>query len=290
MAAPGSCDHFVETGIVPLLHSSSSTCWICTRVLDAERIPSQIHCGHVFCKGCIEAWAKTGHSRCPEKRCRQRLIFPSVEVELAKHPDLISKVVSDFREEMSMGRADRVGRELRYNIQEAYTAAQFFAEYHRGKVSLPAEDFGISIDMNAIDAHLVAIGNIAPVMAWEVGKPYTSRQTDTMPSILEAIHVVFQRLSRQQIHSNHEDMRLARMLKASVAEELAKQGVDLHECGFTADGSSPGNRERDFNMLLNYMLLVAHQSLLSKPLPPIGSAYTERAGKRAKLFMTNVRR
>jgi len=168
------------------------------------------------------------------------------------------------------------GRKLRHggslNIAETtkfvsrhkvMAAAKLFRAFRRKEVSLPNKEFGVRFGVNEVDPHLVAIGNVAPALAEEEGQPYTTKQAEQLPSILEAVHTVFERQSGKQLP---QGVGKFVALRSAVLKELSAKGVDLVASGFQATPEDYA-READFNMLLQYMLLVAHRSLVNKPLP-----------------------
>lgn len=272
MTVPGTVEHFVTTGIVPLLRPSTDLCVLCKRTLEADRRPSQIPCGHTFCWICIAGWAGSGHPHCPSENCKIRLFAspPPDSPPMSGPKDTLSKVLWEFREALINRRVECISSDIKQDVNAAFEAAEFFVGFRRREVSLPKATFAIRIDMNLISAHLIALANIAPALASEVGKTYSSKQIEQMPRILEAVHTVFQRLTFTVTHSREEDIDVCRPLKASIVEELQRQRIDLQESGFLTDPASVSvnNRTADFDMLLEYLILVCHQSTVNTPLPP----------------------
>ena len=222
----------------------------------------------MFCNICIAGWAGGGHPHCPI--CPNSLFLAAAPEDVVVPKSPLSRVVDDFRETLYVRAAYRVGRNINFNTDASYAAAMFFASFRRGEVKLAETRFGIRFNTKEIDAHLVALGNIAPDLAAEVGKPYTSKQLEHLPRVLEALSAIFGRLGRMRVDCLDEDASTATILKASVCAELQRQGIDLYESGFMAEAArseSRKDRTKDLDTLLDYVLLVAHQSLLNKPLP-----------------------
>ncbi|OTA35273.1 hypothetical protein BTJ68_04312 [Hortaea werneckii EXF-2000] len=98
--------------------------------------------------------------------------------------------------------------------------------------------------MSVIDAHILAVANIAPAYAFEVGKPYTSAQLRHFPMILAAIHGSLRALMRIDISGGlHSPGWLIDSLRASMDAWLRKKGASLKSSGFEgkeAEGTAIG--------------------------------------------------
>ncbi|KAK5122462.1 hypothetical protein LTR85_004046 [Meristemomyces frigidus] len=278
---------FLTIGIVPLQNLSPNRCHLCKQVMTSNRHPCQTPCGHCFCTSCVKNWAVSGQSWCPfyPDSCDNSLYYPGVSEDEAQRPDAITTVVRKLKEALDAGTAEKVGRDLHFNPQDICDAAQFFAVYHRSNSNSLPEDFSVLIDMNTIDAHLVAFGNLSPALAFETGTPYTSKQTTEVPRILEAISTVCRTLAAQQDEYSLQGTELTRDLKAAVHKELAKRDIDVRQSSVpNAIATESSQQKNGLDSLLDYLLLVAHRTLLSKP------TYKARAEKRARLATKNVRR
>ncbi|RMY76515.1 hypothetical protein D0862_13726 [Hortaea werneckii] len=274
----GSPGHFIRTGLVPLHYQPvGELCDLCKNAYESERIAVQIPCGHIGCKTCMAGWIGGGHEHCPF--CRMRLVFnppTSVAQRLAKESpvlvrDALGRAVADFKACLVRGAVERVDSNINFKPSEVLEAGKTFALFIRGHVGLPTSMCGVAIQMSVVDAHILAVANIAPAYAFEVGKPYTSVQLRHLPMILAAIHATLRALVRIIISGGLDSPGwLINSLKASVDARLNKQGASLESSGF--EGQEAEGTAIDLDTILQYIVFVLHRCLINKPLPPVPSS------------------
>ncbi|KAI6879861.1 hypothetical protein KC360_g4309 [Hortaea werneckii] len=177
----GTPGHFIRTGLVPLHNQPvGELCELCKNPYSVKRIAVQIPCGHIGCKTCMAGWIGGGHERCPF--CRMRLVFSpptSMAHKLAQEApvlvrDALGRAVADFKACLVRRAVERVDSHINFRPSEVLEAGKTFALFIRGHVGLPTSLSGVVFQMNVIDAHILAVANIAPAYAFEVGKPYNS--------------------------------------------------------------------------------------------------------------------
>ncbi|KAI7204511.1 hypothetical protein KC316_g4232 [Hortaea werneckii] len=273
----GSPGHFIRKGLVPLHHQPvGELCELCRNPYSAERIAMQIHCGHVGCQTCMAGWFGGGHERCPF--CRMRLVFSpptSMARRLAQETpvlvrDALGRAVADFKACLVRRAVERVDSNINFRPSEVLEAGKTFALFIRGHVGLPTSMCGVAIQMSVMDAHILAVANIAPAYAFEVGKPYSSAQLRHLPMILAAIHATLRALMRTDINGGLDSPSwLINSFKASLDARLRKQGTSLKLGGF--EGKEVESVAIDMDTILQYIIFVLHRCLVNKPLPPIPS-------------------
>ncbi|KAI7264363.1 hypothetical protein KC345_g8830 [Hortaea werneckii] len=274
----GSPGQFIQTGLVPLQHQPvGELCDLCKNAYDTKRIAVQIPCGHTGCRTCMAGWIGGGHERCPF--CRMRLVFEpptTMAQRLAQESpglviDALGRAVADFKACLARKAVERVDPLIDYRPSEVLEAGKTFALFIRGHVGLPTSMTGVVFQMSVIDAHILAVANIAPAYAFEVGKPYNSAQLRHLPMILAAIHATLRAIMRVDISGGmHSPGWLINSLRASVNARLRQQGASLESSGFEgkeAEGAAVG-----LDTVLQYIVYVLHRCLVNKPLPPLPSS------------------
>ncbi|KAI7354945.1 hypothetical protein KC367_g3157 [Hortaea werneckii] len=185
--------------------------------------------------------------------------------------DALGRAVADFKACLVRKAVERVDPNINFRPSEVLEAGKTFALFIRGHVGLPTSMCGIIIQMSVIDAHILAVANIAPAYAFEVGKPYTSAQLRHFPMILAAIHGSLRALMRIDISGGlHSPGWLIDSLRASMDAWLRKKGASLKSSGFEgkeAEGTAIG-----LDRILQYIVYVLHRCLINKPLPPLPSS------------------
>ena len=265
---------FLDTAIIPLLHQpENQACGMCMNNFDIDRVAVQIPCGHTACKSCVEGWIGSGHERCAV--CRRRLVFksPTTLAQYLKESapalvrDALGNAVASFKADIRRGSVARIDSNIAYDPKATLEAAKTLALFIRGHKALPRVLFGIRIDIRQIDAHLLALANIAPAYAADIGKSYTSAQTQHLPMILLAIHNTLQAVAKDRTNDIDNDARLVGFLKASIDAELTDQHTSLTKSGFEAKEAQAGS-VFGFDRMLESVVYVMYDSLMSKPLPP----------------------
>ncbi|KAI7083571.1 hypothetical protein KC356_g7450 [Hortaea werneckii] len=274
----GSPGHFIRTGLVPLQNQPvGELCDLCKNSYDTKRIAVQIPCGHVGCKTCMAGWIGGGHERCPF--CRMRLVFSpptSMARRLAQDApglvlDALGRAVADFKACLLRKAVERVDSHINFRPSEVLEAGKTFALFIRGHVGLPTSISGVVFQMSAIDAHILAVANIAPAYAFEVGKLYTSAQLRHLPMILAAIHATLRAVMRSDISGGmHSPGWLINSFKASVDAWLRTKGTSLELSGF--EGEAAEGMAIGLGTILQYVVYVLHRCLVNKPLPPLPSS------------------
>ncbi|KAI6908903.1 hypothetical protein KC318_g4184 [Hortaea werneckii] len=185
--------------------------------------------------------------------------------------DALGRAVADFKACIVRKAVERVDSSINFRPSEVLEAGKTFALFIRGHVGLPTSMCGIAIQMSIVDAQILAVANIAPAYAFEVGKPYTSAQLRHLPMILAAIHATLRALMRTDISGGLDSPAwLINSLKVSVDARLRKQGASLELSGFEG-GAAEGNAI-DLEFILQYIVYVLHGCLVNKPLPPVPSS------------------
>ncbi|RMY20404.1 hypothetical protein D0867_04024 [Hortaea werneckii] len=270
--------HFIRTGLVPLHNQPvGDLCELCRNPYGADKIVVQIPCGHIGCKTCMAGWFGGGHERCPF--CRTRLVS-SPPTSMARRfaqetpvlvRDALGRAVAGFKACLVRKAVERVDSNINFRPSEVLEAGKTFALFIRGHVGLPTSMCGVAIQMSVVDAHILAVANIAPAYAFEVGKPYTSAQLQHLPMILAAIHATLRALMRIDISGGLDSPGwLINSFKASVDARLRKQGTSLDSSGF--EGKEVEGVAIDLDFILQYVVYVLHGCLVNKPLPPVPSS------------------
>ncbi|RMY25840.1 hypothetical protein D0866_11003 [Hortaea werneckii] len=172
--------------------------------------------------------------------------------------DALGRAVADFKACIVRKAVERVDSSINFRPSEVLEAGKTFALFIRGHMSI-------------VDAQILAVANIAPAYAFEVGKPYTSAQLRHLPMILAAIHATLRALMRTDISGGLDSPAwLINSLKVSVDARLRKQGASLELSGFEG-GAAEGNAI-DLEFILQYIVYVLHGCLVNKPLPPVPSS------------------
>ncbi|RMY78976.1 hypothetical protein D0863_00349 [Hortaea werneckii] len=185
--------------------------------------------------------------------------------------DALGRAVLDFKACLVRKAVERVDPNINFRPSEVLEAGKTFALFIRGHVGLPTSMCGVAIQMSVIDAHILAVANIAPAYAFEVGKPYTSAQLRHLPMILAAIHATLCALMRIDISGGLDSPGwLINSFKASVDARLRKQGASLESSGF--EGEAAEGTAIDLDFILQYIVYVLHMCLINKPLPPVPSS------------------
>ncbi|KAI7158103.1 hypothetical protein KC349_g5087 [Hortaea werneckii] len=185
--------------------------------------------------------------------------------------DALGRAVADFKACLVRNAVERVDPDINFRPSEVLEAGKTFALFIRGHVGLPTSMYGMAIQMSVVDAHILAVANIAPAYAFEVGKPYTSAQLRHLPMILAAVHATLRALMRTDISGGLDSPSwLINSFKASVDARLRKQGTSLESSGF--EGKDVEGAAIDLNTMLQYIVYVLDRCLVNKPLPPVPSS------------------
>ncbi|RMZ01431.1 hypothetical protein D0860_07616 [Hortaea werneckii] len=184
--------------------------------------------------------------------------------------DALGRAVAEFKACLARKAVERVDPLIDFRPSEVLEAGKTFALFIRGHVGLPTSMTGVIFEMSVIDAHILAVANIAPAYAFEVGKPYTSAQLRHLPMILAAIRATLRAIMRMDISGGmHSPGWLINSPRASVDARLRQQGASLESSGFQgreAEGAAIG-----LDTVLQYIVYVLHRCLVNKPLPPLPS-------------------
>ncbi|KAI6830817.1 protein kinase [Hortaea werneckii] len=171
--------------------------------------------------------------------------------------DALGRAVADFKACLVRKAVERVDPLIDFRPSEVLEAGKTVALFIRGHIGLPTSMSGVIFEMSVIDAHILAVANIAPAYAFEVGKPYTSAQLRHLPMILAAIHATLRAVMRSDISGGmHSPGWLINSLKASVDARLRQQGASLESSGFEgkeAEGAAIG-----LDTVLQYIVYVLH--------------------------------
>ncbi|GAB1737640.1 hypothetical protein NU219Hw_g2055t1 [Hortaea werneckii] len=185
--------------------------------------------------------------------------------------DALGRAVADFKACLVRKAVERVDANINFRPSEVLEAGKTFALFIRGHVGLSTSMCGVAIQMSVIDAHILAVANIAPAYAFEVGKPYTSAQLRHLPMILAAVHATLRALMRTDTSGGLDSPGwLINSFKASVDARLRKQGASLESSGF--EGEAAEGTAIDLDTILQYVVFVLHRCLINKPLPPVPSS------------------
>ncbi|KAI7211089.1 hypothetical protein KC333_g7855 [Hortaea werneckii] len=185
--------------------------------------------------------------------------------------DALGRAVADFKACLVRRAVERVDSSINFKPSEVLEAGKTFALFIRGHVGLPTSMCGVALQMSVVDAHILAVANIAPAYAFEVGKPYTSAQLRHLPMILAAIHATLRALMRIDISGGLDSPGwLINSFKASVDARLRKQGASLDSSAF--EGKEAEGTAVNLDTILQYIVFVLHRCLVNKPLPPVPSS------------------
>lgn len=246
---------FLAHGLSPVPNTTLSAlanedldCTICTEALSD---PVQLPCSHIFDKACIIHWLDMpGKNTCPF--CRRELFsmpFAEPTNPVADRQQLVYRAVREAGLAVDQPRNIQLFGIPRPSWSDESRATPAAAQYLIFSSAPHQQDVGPAlINLRLLAAHVVAMGNLLPVLAALQGRPYDQRQRVEWAVIIYDLFLIL--VHRGGV--SFDALVLPRLLRSALEASLQRvEGIDF----FNAD--SPASA--DLDTMMSYVTHVSFQ-------------------------------